>query len=152
MSVRRRFYSRTDAYRIKKPVWACLHCGWFTQDGKTRDCLECHRPCEHFDSEGEYCEYKRLQLMQQCGEISDLERQVRYDICGINVHTGKPVQIFFYKADFRYRDKKGNVIVRDYKPEVKKTKNDPKGERALSPEFKLKRRAMRLIHDIEVQV
>ena len=146
----RRFSSREGAYRIKKPVWACLTCGWFTQEGETRDCMECHLPCEHFDSEGEYFEYKRLQLLEKCGEISELQRQVRYDIHGMNVHTQKLVQIFFYRADFQYKDKHGNLVVRDYKPTVKKTAKDPKGERHLSPEFVLKRRAMKLIHDIEV--
>lgn len=147
----RRFYSREGAFKIKKPVWACLNCGWFTQSGKTRVCGgDCGNPAlDHFDSEGEYFRYKELELMQKAGAISNLERQVRYDFFDTNVHSGKPVLLFFYKADFRYI-KDGEVVVEDYKPEVKKTKKDPKGERALSPEFKLKRRAMRNKYDINV--
>ena len=141
---RGQFYSKTDAYRIKKPVWACLKCGWFTTEGKTRDCQDCHNEAmDHFDSSGEYFEWKRLQLLEKCGEISKLERQVRFDFFAFAELSQKPVQIFFYKADFRYVDKKGNIIVRDYKPA---------GEFGLDGVFKLKRRAMKLVYGIEVVI
>ena len=142
--MRRQFKNRFDAFRVKKPVRACLKCGWFTYKGKILECQECNSTCEHFDSEGEYFEYKRLELLQTCGEISGLERQVRYDFFSFAALTQKPVQIFYYKADFVFKDKQGNVVVRDYKPS--------KNPAALDPVFLLKRRAMKLVYGIEVQI
>lgn len=74
-----------------------------------------------FDSKAEARRYRELWLLQRAGEITDLEIQPEYPLCC----GGKPVLIRSdgypngrkakYIADFRYRDKVGEVIVEDVK-------------------------------------
>ena len=151
---RGKFKNREEAIGITVPVLACLYCGWFTTEGKTRECPDCKviSLLEHFDSTGEYYKFKELERMEKVGVISGLRRQVRFHVSGLNVNTHIPVHIFTYIADFVYKDENGKTIVHDYKPEVKKTTKDPKGERALSDTFKLKRRALKLIYGHEILI
>ena len=154
-----RFRNKYEAMKMAKPIWACLKCGWFTQEGKTRVCPECSggrnisiSTCEHFDSQGEYYRYKQLELMQRGKIISKLERQVPYHFHAFNKLNDKPVKIFTYYPDFRYLDKDGNVVIEDYKPGLKPKKGDPNARRALDGVFMLKQRAMKLVYNIDVKL
>ena len=62
-----------------------------------------------FDSKREAHRYCHLKLLSQIGDITDLELQPKYDLMCNGTKIG------FYKADFRYRDKAGNVVVEDVK-------------------------------------
>ncbi len=84
-----------------------------------------------FASKGEAQRYWELKMMQNCGEITDLELQPRYPI----VVNGE--KICTYVADFRYTAKDGTKIVEDYK-----------GFR--TPIFKLKKKLMRACYGINV--
>lgn len=72
---------------------------------------------ETFDSQKEAYRYQELKILLANGEISDLQRQVSYqlipsqrDILGHVIE--RPV---VYIADFVYKDKDGNEIVEDAK-------------------------------------
>lgn len=83
-----------------------------------------------FDSKMEYQRYLILKLMVRAGKISDLQRQVRYEL------AAGGIQICTYVADFVYKEQ-GKVVVEDVK-----------GFR--TPEYRLKRRLMKEILDIEI--
>lgn len=80
-----------------------------------------------FDSKREARRYLDLLLLEKAGDISDLQRQVKYvlipaqrepDIIGPKGGR-KPGKVIekevSYIADFRYKDKEGNTIVEDAK-------------------------------------
>lgn len=83
-----------------------------------------------FDSKMEYQRYLTLKLMQRAGEISDLQRQVRYNL------VAGGIEICTYVADFVYK-KQDSVVV-----------EDAKGFK--TPEYRLKKRLMRDILGIEI--
>ena len=62
-----------------------------------------------FDSKKEGSRYLDLKLLENLGEISELELQPKYDFI-IN-----DVKICSYQADFRYREKDGTQVVEDVK-------------------------------------
>lgn len=62
-----------------------------------------------YDSKREAYRAQELDLLAQSGEITNLERQVKFPI-EIN---GK--KVFTYIADFTYTDKNGNKVVEDVK-------------------------------------
>ena len=64
-----------------------------------------------FDSKREAARYRELRLLERAGEISDLRRQVRYELVP-KLPGERPVD---YIADFVYRDKNGNEVVEDVK-------------------------------------
>lgn len=71
-----------------------------------------------FDSEKEYARYLELKLLEKAGEISQLERQVKYDLIPKQMdEEGKMIERpTVYVADFQYRDNNtGEVIVEDVK-------------------------------------
>jgi hypothetical protein len=87
-----------------------------------------------FDSEKEYLRWLQLVGMQARGEISDLQRQVRFAI----KHNEEP--ICTYIADFVYmRD--GVQVVEDVKSEFT----------SQLPMFRLKKKLMKELHGIEIQ-
>ena len=65
----------------------------------------------HFDSKREAARWQELRLLERAGEISDLRRQVRYELVP-KLPGERPVD---YIADFVYRDKNGNNVVEDVK-------------------------------------
>lgn len=74
-----------------------------------------------FDSRKEAGRYQELRLLERAGEITDIERQVTYEL--IPKQQGE--RAVKYIADFRYKDKDGQVVVEDvkgYKTEVYKIK------------------------------
>lgn len=71
-----------------------------------------------FDSEKEYARYLELKLLEKAGEISGLERQVKYDLIPKQMdEEGKMIERpTVYVADFQYRDNNtGEFIVEDVK-------------------------------------
>lgn len=64
-----------------------------------------------FDSKKEYYRYCDLKLLERAGQISDIQRQVKFEL--IPKQPGE--RAVNYYADFVYRDKAGNQIVEDTK-------------------------------------
>lgn len=62
-----------------------------------------------FDSKAEAERYWHLKLLQDAGEISNLELQVEYPLFVQGVKIGA------YRCDFRYTDADGKVITEDVK-------------------------------------
>ena len=88
-----------------------------------------------FDSKKEARRYKMLLAAQDAGVISDLQRQVRYQL-----HCAPGLDVATYVADFVYvRDDK--VIVEDVKSAITRK----------NAVYRLKKRWMLLEHGIEVE-
>jgi hypothetical protein len=69
-----------------------------------------------FDSRAEMKRYCELKLLEQAGEIADLERQPSYLLMDAYIYRGKKIRAITYRADFRYLDgKTGKRIVEDVK-------------------------------------
>lgn len=68
-----------------------------------------------FDSKKEAARWSELLLLQRAGEISQLERQPKYEF----KHAG--IRIGSYRPDFLYLDKKHGWIVEDVKSPASKT-------------------------------
>lgn len=106
-----------------------------------------------FDSRREAIRYQELILLQRAGEISDLERQVEFELIPPQwleearfSKSGKRLKNKYtllerkvcYVADFVYKDKKGNRIV-----------EDTKGMR--TKDYIIKRKLMLYVHGIKIQ-
>lgn len=87
-----------------------------------------------FDSKREAARWRELRLLERAGEISDLRRQVRYELVP-KLPGERPVD---YIADFVYRDKDGNEVVEDVK-----------GVR--TPVYVIKRKLMLWRHGIRIR-
>lgn len=119
--------ARANKYRSKK----------ITVDGMT------------FDSQKEYKRWCELRLLEKAGEITNLQRQVKYvlipaqyEIVGFT-KTGKAKRRCFerecaYIADFVYKDEFGEVYV-----------EDTKGFK--TTDYIIKRKLMSYIHNIRIQ-
>ena len=70
----------------------------------------------NFDSVKEGNRYMELRLLLQAGEISELELQPEYLLLeGCQGKDGAKIRPITYRADFRYRDKDGRLVVEDVK-------------------------------------
>lgn len=70
---------------------------------------------EAFDSVKEAARWRDLKLMERAGDITDLERQVRYILIPSQYENGKLVfRSCAYVADFVYRFR-GELVVEDVK-------------------------------------
>ena len=87
-----------------------------------------------FDSKAEAARWQELQLLERAGEITELERQVEYEL----VPKQKGERAVKYIADFRYVDHEGKVVV-----------EDTKGVR--TPVWIIKRKLMLRVHGIRVR-
>lgn len=93
-----------------------------------------------YDSKHEYHRYAELLLLQKAGEISNLQRQVKYPLIPHqrDGDTGKIIERGVdYIADFVYRDADGNTVV-----------EDAKGAR--TKEYIIKRKLMLYVYNIRV--
>lgn len=102
-----------------------------------------------FDSMKEYKRYLQLQMLERAGDITDLQRQVKYvlipaqkepDTIGPKggIHKGRTIeQECSYIADFVYQEN-GKTVV-----------EDTKGVR--TPEYVIKRKLMLYIHGIKIK-
>ena len=84
-----------------------------------------------FDSSWEAERFNQLCLAARAGLVTDLRRQVTYDL------TINGVKVCQYRADFVYRDENGKEVV-----------EDAKGYR--TREYLIKKALMRAIHGIEI--
>ena len=109
-----------------------------------------------FDSKREARRYQELKMLERCGAISNLQRQVTYELIPVQrekstrVYTkgrkkGQPIEgkviekAVTYRADFTYIDAStGETVV-----------EDSKGFR--TKEFVIKRKLMLYIHGIKVR-
>lgn len=95
---------------------------------------------ETFDSKKEYRRWQELKLLERAGEISGLDRQVKFELLPVqkNKRTGKVIErACSYFADFTYWEK-GRFVV-----------EDAKGFR--TPEYKLKKKMMLYFHGIRIK-
>ena len=102
-----------------------------------------------FDSQLEANRYGELVLMQRAGEISELRRQVEYELIPSQrepdtvgprggIKPGKVIErAVYYIADFVYKDKQGNTVV-----------EDTKGVK--TPDYTIKRKLMLWVHKIRI--
>tara|TARA_Y100000114_G_scaffold61330_1_gene56252 strand:+ start:154 stop:528 length:375 start_codon:yes stop_codon:yes gene_type:complete len=88
-----------------------------------------------FDSKWEAERWGQLKSMEKAGVVTQLERQVRYDLI-VN-----DVKICDYIADFRYLLEEENGL-------SKLIVEDAKG--VLTSEFKLKKKLMKAVHNIDI--
>lgn len=110
---------------------------------------------EVFDSRHEYVRWLELKLLEKSGAISDLKRQVPYELIPVQREPstryykkgrkkGEPVpgkvieQAVIYIADFVYKDHNGKTVV-----------EDTKGVR--TKDYIIKRKLMLHVHGIKVQ-
>ena len=87
-----------------------------------------------FDSKAEAARWQELQLLERAGEITELERQVEYEL----IPKQKGERAVKYIADFRYIDRDGNTVV-----------EDTKGVK--TPVWIIKRKLMLRVHGIRVR-
>lgn len=87
-----------------------------------------------FDSKAEARRYKELKLLEQAGYITDLQRQVKYEL--IPKQDGE--RAVNYYADFVYTETKTGLRVVE----------DVKGRR--TRDYIIKRKLMRQVHGIEI--
>ena len=87
-----------------------------------------------FDSMAEAARWQELQLLERAGEITELERQVEYEL----IPKQKGERAVKYIADFRYVDNDGKTVV-----------EDTKGVR--TPVYILKRKLMLRVHGIRIR-
>lgn len=94
-----------------------------------------------YDSKKEARRHEELMLLENTGQITNLERQVKYVLIPSQRIDGKVVEREVgYVADFRYT-KDGKVVVEDVKSEI--TRKEPK--------YIIKRKLMLYIHGIRVK-
>ena len=87
-----------------------------------------------FDSKAEAARWQELQMLERAGEITELERQVEYEL----VPKQKGERAVKYIADFRYVDHEGKTVV-----------EDTKGVK--TPVWIIKRKLMLRVHGIRVR-
>ena len=93
---------------------------------------------EVFDSLKEYRRYRELAMLQRAGQISDLKRQVKYELIPSQRIDGKVVEkSCAYIADFVYREN-GETVV-----------EDTKGFR--TKDYIIKRKLMLHVHGIRIR-
>lgn len=93
-----------------------------------------------FDSKKECDHFIYLQYLEKAGEITDLQRQVRFELQPSFKFNGKTIRSINYVADFTFKDKDGQLHIVDVK-----------GSRATMTEvYKLKKKMMQFKgYDIE---
>lgn len=92
-----------------------------------------------FDSKKEAKRYQELKLFEKTKVISNLQRQVKFELIPVQHVEGKLAErACSYVADFVYLDKQGNTIVEDTKGV--KTKD-----------YIIKRKLMLWVHGIRIK-
>lgn len=91
-----------------------------------------------FDSKAEARRFLYLQRLEQAGEISDLQRQVAFELAPSVTVAGRKRPPLRYLADFTYRAKDGTLTVEDVKG-------------AVTDAYRIKRHLMAAVHGIEVK-
>ena len=89
---------------------------------------------EVFDSKKEFYRWSDLKLLERAGKISNLKRQVKYEL--IPKQDGE--RACTYVADFVYIDSDGNTVV-----------EDTKGVR--TDAYRIKKKLMLWVHGIRIK-
>ena len=93
---------------------------------------------EKFDSKKEAERWAQLRLLEKVGEITDLKRQVSFELIPSQKIGGKVVErACYYIADFVYLDSKGHIVI-----------EDAKGVR--TKEYIIKRKLMLWVHGVHI--
>ena len=93
---------------------------------------------ETFDSVKEYRRFCELRLLERAGAVTDLRRQVRFELIPAQRVDGKVVErACSYVADFTYTENGQQVV------------EDAKGMR--TQEYRLKRKLMLWVHGIRIR-
>ncbi len=96
------------------------------------------RDGETFDSVKEYRRFCELRLLERAGAVTDLRRQVKFELLPAQRIDGKVVErACSYVADFVYTEDGQQVV------------EDTKGMR--TQEYRLKRKLMLYIHGIRIR-
>lgn len=90
------------------PAWRCEACG--AGAPKKGACLVCGEPLARFDSRAEAKRFDHLRSMERARMISDLRRQVSFELRAVG-----GTLIGRYVADFVYRSHDGQEVVEDVK-------------------------------------
>lgn len=90
------------------------------------------------DSKREAAHWDVLKLLERSGQISELQRQVSFELAQAVVLDGRKRPPLRYVADFVYRDSAGRQVVEDVK-----------GVRTQG--YRIKRHLMLAVHGIEVR-
>lgn len=94
-------------------------------------------PDGRFDSEAEYRHWCHLKIRQQLGEITDLKRQVVFELAPAVEIGGRKRPPLRYVADMVYQEG-GETVVADVKG-------------AVTPEYRIKRHLLKAVHGIEIR-
>lgn len=112
--------SGAQAGRTAVKVYVCRACGIQHPPGrKPEQCMDAKcggLAFTVFDSTGEAGRWATLQLLEGQGKITDLKRQVRFDLMAARTLQGRTVaaKVGAYIADFTYtRD--GEQVIEDFK-------------------------------------
>ena len=120
---------KKDPKYLNKKVYV-YEDGFASFDGKSND----HgRLVEKYDSLKEYRRYNELKLLERAGEISDLQRQVKFVIQPAFQYRNERINEIAYIADHVYSRKDGETVVEDVKGVDKNGK-----EVTATKDFKLK--------------
>ena len=93
---------------------------------------------ETFDSQKEYRRFCELRLLERAGAVTDLRRQVKFELIPAQRVDGKVVErACSYVADFVYTENGQQVV------------EDTKGYR--TQEYRLKRKLMLWVHGIQIR-
>ena len=96
------------------------------------------RDGETFDSVKEYRRFCELRLLERAGAVTDLQRQVKFELIPAQRIDGKVVErACSYVADFVYTENGQQVV------------EDAKGMR--TQEYRLKRKLMLWVHGIRIR-
>lgn len=90
-----------------------------------------------FDSGNEYSRWCHLRMLVRAREITDLQRQVPFELAPAAVYGGTKHRPMVYVADFTYRER-GKFVVEDVK-----------GVRTEG--YRLKRHLMATVHGIDIR-
>jgi len=113
--------SGAQAGRTAVKVYVCKNCGLQHNPGaKPASCMQCgHLAFTVFDSTGEAGRWATLNLLEGQGKISNLKRQVRFDLMAARRIEGRlmMVKVAVYISDYTYiRD--GEEVIEDFKGSI----------------------------------
>lgn len=94
-------------------------------------------PDGRFDSEAEYRHWCHLKIRLRLGEITDLQRQVAFELAPAVVIQGRKRPPLRYIADMVFVEG-GKTVVADVKG-------------AITPEYRIKRHLMASVHGVEIR-
>lgn len=100
-----------------------------------------NKPQHGFDSRREERRYQELLLLEWAGKITDLKRQVKFELVPAQYEDGKCVErAVNYYADFVYTEGR-QLVVEDVKSDITRKQKD----------YILKRKLMLWVHHIRIR-